>query len=216
MNRQSDHDHTSHNVRTIAVSHLPIPAVQRWGLSVLAAPTPADLAIVMRARRPRGVHELSTVTGHGTEWLDAHDRESCVFPDWNALSTSRRTDCLSLVIMRWRVRSSHPAPRSPRRMGDIRVRHRPAVHEVSASEAPGRSSLAQLGRVRSRHSWRPGGQPQSAWTSPVTASPKIGLSPCDDENCIVNVPETICPSTTSGSESGLPSASRTTLSYPKV
>ena len=81
------------------------------GLGRGGVPDPADLAIVMRARRPRGVHELSTITGHGTEWLDAHDRESRMFPDWDGLPKTRWTGHLSLVIMWSRVRLSHPAPR---------------------------------------------------------------------------------------------------------
>ena len=87
--------------------------------------------MVRDVRCPRGVHELSTIRCHGTEWLDAHDRESRMFPGWNARPDTSRTGCLSLVIMWSRVRLSHPAPRSPQ----LVLRVGPGLRSLRAGSA---------------------------------------------------------------------------------
>ena len=46
-------------------------------------------AIVMRARRPRGVHELPTIAHHVRERLEAHDRKTRMLPDCIAHPRSR-------------------------------------------------------------------------------------------------------------------------------
>ncbi len=67
------------------------------------------------ARCPRSVHEQVATGRHPTDPLDSNDASGPMFPDAGTSTGTSRTPPARFVIMRWRVRSSHPAPRSPQR-----------------------------------------------------------------------------------------------------
>ncbi len=105
--------------------------------------------------RPRGVHELFTTASGSTDSTDAHDASDRPLLDSGTPPDITRTAPVRFVIMRSRVRSSHPAPRDGFRRTvslascqpeehDKRPRH--SDHVVIAQSA---DALAQL-RFRDR------------------------------------------------------------------